>query len=302
VHLNTRLENIFTYKKIRGLRWPSTDLYFIAEIGINHNGDLDLALELIDIAKRAGCDAVKFQKRTIDVVYTKEELNKARESPWGNTQREQKLGLEFSKKQYDVIDTFCRQTGIDWSASAWDIESLHFVETYNPPFHKVASAFATNLNFLEVVARFGRPTFVSTGMCNESDVDEVVKIFKKFKTPLILMHSVSTYPCELEDLNLACIITMSEKYQIPIGYSGHEASVSPSIVAGALGAVAIERHITKSRSMYGSDQAASLEPAGLVNLLGALRKIPIIMGSGVKKINEKELPVANKLRYWASNK
>ena len=277
------------------------DIYFIAEIGINHNGNLDLALELIDIAKLAGCNAVKFQKRTVDLVYTKSELDKPRESPWGNTQRQQKIGLEFSKKEYDVIDKHCKKIKIDWSASAWDLESLNFIESYNPPFHKVASALTTNIEFINAVAKLKRPTFVSTGMCIDHDIQRVIEIFKEYDAPLVLMHSVSTYPTDLEELNLRCISSMAAKYEVPVGYSGHETSVSTSIVAAALGAVAIERHITKSRALYGSDQAASLEPAGLNNLLGALRKIPFIMGDGIKRINASEIPVAEKLRYWLKN-
>lgn len=275
-----------------------TNVYFIAEIGINHNGDLNLALELIDIAKKAGCNAVKFQKRTVDLVYSKEELDRPRESPWGTTQREQKFGLEFSNEDYDTIDSYCKRIDIDWSASAWDLDSLEFIEKYDPPFHKIASALTTNLDFISKVAALNRPTFVSTGMCNENDIKAAVEIFKHYNTPIVLMHSVSTYPSDLEDLNLACIPYLAKKFGVPVGYSGHEASVSPSIVAGALGAVAIERHITKSRAIYGSDQAASLEPVGLNQLVGALKNIPTIMGKAEKKLLEKEIPIAKKLRYW----
>jgi N-acetylneuraminate synthase len=293
------IESMFKKKKEFKIKVATSPIYFIAEIGINHNGNLDLALELINIAKTAGCDAVKFQKRTVDIVYKKEDLDKPRESPWGTTQREQKFGLEFGKVQYDVINKYCEELEIDWSASAWDLESLHFIESYKPPFHKIASALTTKLDFIEQVAKYGRLTFISTGMCSDEDVQAAVKIFQKHKTPFVLMHSVSTYPSDLHELNLLCIPTLAEKYNVPIGYSGHEPNVSPSIVAASLGAVAIERHITKSRSMYGSDQAASLEPSGLNNLLGAIKKIPTILGDGQRKVSERESEVAKKLRYWA---
>ena len=299
--MNDALSQIFLFNTKVHSSTRYGRVYFIAEIGINHNGDLDLAKELIDIAKQAGCDAVKFQKRTIEIVYSKEELGKFRDSPWGTTQLDQKKGLEFSKFEYDQINEHCLKMGIDWSASAWDLESLNFIEEYNPPFHKIASALATNIEFIAAVAKLNRPTFVSTGMCEETDVSTVVEVFKNFNTPLVLLHSVSTYPSDLEDLNLLCIPRMADKYGVPVGYSGHESSTSPSIVAAALGAVAIERHITKSRALYGSDQAASLEPQGLTNLVGSVRKVQFIMGNGIKKVNPKEIEVAKKLRYWLKN-
>jgi N-acetylneuraminate synthase len=281
--MNDALSQIFLSKTKVHSSTSYGRVYFIAEIGINHNGDLDL------------------QKRTIEIVYSKEELSKFRESPWGTTQLDQKKGLEFSQFEYDQINEHCLKKGIDWSASAWDLESLNFIEAYNPPFHKIASALATNIDFIAAVAKLNRPTFVSTGMCEETDVCTVVEIFKNFNTPLVLLHSVSTYPSDLEDLNLLCIPRMADKYGVPVGYSGHESSTSPSIVAAAIGAVAIERHITKSRALYGSDQAASLEPQGLSNLVGAVRKVQLIMGDGIKKVNPKEIEVAKKLRYWLKN-
>jgi N-acetylneuraminate synthase len=276
------------------------DIYVIAEIGINHNGDLSIAKELIDEAVAAGCDAVKFQKRNIELVYSKTELDKPRESPWGDTQRAQKEGLEFSKSDYDVIDAYCKSKEIEWTASAWDLDSLEFIEKYAPPFHKIASALTTNLEFVSAVAKLNRTTFMSTGMCTDDQIGHAVEIFKENGTKLMLMHTVSTYPSDLRDLNLLLIPELREKYGCPVGYSGHEPNVSPTLVAASLGAVAIERHITLSRAMYGSDQAASLEPAGLRSLVGSLRKIPEVRGDGVRKPIPAEAPIAKKLRYWES--
>jgi N-acetylneuraminate synthase len=270
----------------------------IAEIGINHNGDLELAKKMIDLAVSSGCDAVKFQKRTIEIVYTAEVLDTPRESPWGTTQREQKNGLEFDLRAYQEIDTYCKEKGIQWSASAWDLPSLEFVENFSPPFHKVASALITHTEFLNAVAKLKRLTFVSTGMADEKMVADAVAIFKKHGTPVVLLHTVSTYPSPEEDLNLRAMETLRNTFGLPVGYSGHETSVSPSIVAASLGAVAIERHITVDRTMYGSDQAASLEEAGLRNLVAVVRKIPKMMGSGKIEWAPGEEAVAKKLRYW----
>ena len=242
----------------RNVAWRQPeDIFVIAEVGINHNGDMSVAKQLIDMAVDTGCDAVKFQKRTIDLVYTAEVLDASRESPWGNTQRDQKQGLEFTLEQYQEIDRYCRDNGILWSASAWDIPSLEFLDGFSPPFHKIASAMLTYRSFVEAVASKGRLTLVSTGMATIKIIDEVVEIFKSAGTPFVLLHTVSTYPSPESDLNLSMIHTLLERYKVPVGYSGHEPSVSPSIVAAALGATVIERHITIDRSMYGSDQAAS---------------------------------------------
>ena len=273
----------------------------IAEVGINHNGDLSAAKRLIELAVDAGCDAVKFQKRTIDLVYTPEVLNSPRDSPWGTTQRSQKEGLEFSYEQYQEIDVYCRERGIAWSASAWDLPSLQFVESFDPPFNKVASAMLTHDAFIHAVANKGRLTLVSTGMASLDVIDRVVEAFRDAKTPFVLLHTVSTYPSPEADLNLSVIRTLRERYGVPVGYSGHEASVSPSIVAAALGAVVIERHITLDRAMYGSDQAASLEESGLRQLVNVIRKVPAMLGSGVKDWAPGEREVARKLRYWESS-
>lgn len=270
----------------------------IAEIGINHNGDLDLAKRLIDEAAGAGCDAVKFQKRSVEIVYSEEVLNSPRESPWGTTQRDQKKALEFGPEEYEEINRYCKAKSIDWSASAWDLPSLDFVENYNPPFHKVASAMTTNEAFVSRIAELGRPTLVSTGMTDLETIRDIVSVFQEEKTPILLMHTVSTYPSPEKDLNLRVIQTLSEEFGVPVGYSGHESSVSPSIVAAALGAQVIERHFTLDRTMYGSDQAASLEPDGLRQLVSSLRKVPAVLGDGVKRWAPGEDEVSQKLRYW----
>ena len=274
-------------------------IFVIAEIGINHNGDIELAKKLIDTAAQAGCDAVKFQKRTPEICVPEKMKTVMRETPWGlMTYLEYKKKIEFNEKEYDLIDHYCKQTGIAWSASAWDLESLRFLDRYNLPFNKVASALATHLEFLHEVAKKKILTYVSVGMCGYEDIDEIVEIFRSYSCPLVLMHTISTYPAQDKDLNLKMIQTISNKYDLPVGYSGHEPSVSPSVVAASLGAVAIERHITLDRSMWGTDHSASLEPSGLNQLVGAIRKVPIVLGDGVKKIVEGELEAAKKLRYW----
>jgi N-acetylneuraminate synthase len=270
----------------------------IAEIGINHNGDINVAKNLILLAKNCGCDAVKFQKRTIEIVYSKEELDKPRESPWGKTQREQKEGLEFSKKDYDEINDFCKKNNIIWFASAWDIPSLVFLDQYNLKYNKIASAMITHEEFLTEVAKRKRYTFVSTGMSEYKTIDRAVEIFKNNKCEFELMHTVSAYPCPEDQLNLHLIQDLKNRYKCNVGYSGHEPSVSPTIVAVCLGATSIERHITLDRSMYGSDQAASLERKGFEELVSIIRKIPIVTGNKEKNIFECEIEVAKKLRYW----
>ena len=275
-----------------------TDIYIIAEAGINHNGDIGIAKKLIDSAATIGCDAIKFQKRNIDKVYTQAFLAEPRNSPWGDTQRDQKLGLEFSNEQYLELALYAKEMKIDFSASAWDLDSLAFLETLQPPFHKVASAFITNENFLISVAKLGRPTFVSTGMCNFDAIDSAVKIFTKHNCPFMLMHTVSVYPAKLDSLNMRLIPVLEQRYGKPVGYSGHESNVSPTLCAAALGAKAIERHFTLDRTMYGSDQAASLEPDGMQRLVAGLRKYPAILGDGKKIFGSEEQAVAKKLRYW----
>jgi len=273
-------------------------IFVIAEIGINHNGDINIAKKLIKLAKKSGCDAVKFQKRTIDIVYSKQELDKPRESPWGTTQREQKIGLEFEKKEYDEIDKFCKEQEIIWFASAWDMQSLNFLDQYNLKYNKVASAMITHVDFLKEVAKRKKYTFISTGMSDYKIINRDLEIFKNEKCEFELMHTVSTYPCPEDQLNLHLINELRKIFNCKVGYSGHEASVSPSIFAACLGASSIERHITLDRTMYGSDQAASLEERGLVELVQILKKILITFGNKEKKIFDCEREVAKKLRYW----
>ncbi len=272
--------------------------FIISEIGINHNGDIQIAKNLIDMAVRSGSDAVKFQKRDVETVYTKEELDKLRESPWGTTQRQQKEGLEFNESDYDEINKYCNKKNIIWFASAWDLKSLDFLDKYNLKYNKIASAMITKLDFLNHVAKKKKYTFISTGMSNYSDIDKAVEIFKKYNCEFELMHSVSTYPCPEEKLNLHLINKMQSKYGCKVGYSGHEPSVSPSVVAVVSGATSLERHITLDRSMYGSDQSASLEEVGLKELIAIVRKIPKILGNEEKKLFDCEIDVAKKLRYW----
>ncbi len=273
--------------------------FLIAEIGINHNGNLDTAKKLIDAAKWAGADCVKFQKRTIDIVYAGQ-LDKPRESPWGKTNGDQKRGLEFSELQYDLIASYCESIKMPWFASAWDIPSLEFLRKYNLPWNKVASAMVKNIEFLAAVSWEHKPTFISTAMCDYDDIERALKIFSKniSSSSLTLMHCVGTYPCAEEDLNLQMIPTLQKRYIYPVGYSGHEASVSPSVMAVVLGAVAIERHLSLDRSMYGSDQAASLEPHGFRDMVNMIRKVPEVLGDGIKRILPAEAEVAKKLRYF----
>lgn len=281
-----------------GVQYVAKHVFFIAEIGINHNGSLDIAKLMIDAAHKAGCDAVKFQKRTIDVVYTSEVLDQPRESPWGTTQREQKMGLEFGEAEYDEIDRYCKKLGIAWFASAWDVPSQVFLRKYDCPYNKVASAMLTHDDFLREVASENKLTFVSTGMSGFDAIDHAVEIFRAANCPFVLMHTVSTYPSPEEDLNLRMIPQLRARYGCPVGYSGHESTVSPSVMAAMMGAQVIERHITINRAMYGSDQAASLETRGLESLMAQLRKIPVVLGDGVKKVTSGEDSVAKKLRYW----
>jgi N-acetylneuraminate synthase len=286
-------------RSIPHLPWPVAERVFvIAEIGINHNGDMDLAKKLIDAAQAAGCDAVKFQKRTIDVVYSADVLAQPRESPWGATQRAQKEGLEFGEAQYDEIDNYCRELGIDWFASAWDVESQTFLAKYKLCYNKIASAMLTNRALVEAVAAERKLTFMSTGMCTLAEIDAAVEIMRAADCPFILMHTVSTYPTPVGELNLMAMETLRKRYGAPVGYSGHETPVEPSVMAAILGAVAIERHITLDRGMYGSDQSASLEPKELTALVDQLRILPSLLGDGEKRISAGEATVASKLRYW----
>ena len=271
-------------------------IFIIAEIGINHNGDMSICKELIDVAVDSGCDAVKFQKRDINEVYTQEFLDSHRESPWGVTQREQKIGLEFSAAQYQEIEDYCQSKGIDWFASAWDISSQKFLRQFNSKYNKVASAMIVHAELLKEIASEGKHTFISTGMTTYRDIDKAVEIFKQANCPFELMHTVSTYPMKDEDANLNMINTLRERYQCNIGYSGHEVGLAVSYAAAALNISSLERHITLDRAMYGSDQSASVEPSGFKQLVGAVRKIELAMGDGIKRVYEAEIPIADNLR------
>jgi N-acetylneuraminate synthase len=271
-------------------------IFFIAEIGINHNGDIRIAKDLIKCAKDAGCDAVKFQKRTIDLVYTKELLDSYRESPWGTTQRAQKEGLEFGYDEYKEIDHYCKELGIEWYASAWDLESKKFLRQFNCKYNKIASPMLTYEPLLQEVASEKKHTFISTGMSDVKNIDRAVQIFREAECPFELMHCISTYPMDDEDANLNCIKTLRDRYGCKVGYSGHEVGLAVSYAAAALGISSLERHITLDRAMYGSDQAASIEPAGLRMLVGAVRKIEKAMGDGVISVIEKEVSISRKLR------
>ena len=271
-------------------------VFLIAEIGINHNGCLETTKRLIDGASLAGCDAVKFQKRTIDVVYEKEDLDRYRESPWGTTNREQKNGLEFGKEEYDEIDTYCKKKGIEWFASAWDIDSQYFMRQYDLKYNKVASAMLTDRKLLEAIAEEGKYTFISTGMSTMEQIEKAVQIFKDANCPYEIMHCNSSYPMKVEDANLNVMHTLRSRFGCKVGYSGHEAGIIVSCAAAALGATSIERHITLDRSMYGSDQAASLELVGLSRLSAYIRDIEAALGTEEKVVTEKEKEIAKKLR------
>lgn len=271
-------------------------VFVIAEIGINHNGDLDIAKKLIEWAVLSGCDAVKFQKRTVEKVYTKEYLDSYRESPWGTTQRAQKEGLEFGKEQYDEIDRYCKEMGIEWFASAWDLDAQMFLRQYNLKYNKIASAMLTKDELLEAVASEGKYTFIATGMSTYDEIDHAVEIFRRHHCPFELMHCNSTYPMPKEDANLRLIPALREKYGCKVGYSGHETGRIVSTSAVALGATSIERHITLDNTMYGSDQAASLNVEDLLRLVKDIRLIETILGDGEKVLSERELATKKKLR------
>jgi N-acetylneuraminate synthase len=276
-------------------------IFIVAEVGINHNGSMSICKELIDVAVDSGCDAVKFQKRDINEVYTQEFLDSHRESPWGTTQREQKMGLEFDADEYQEIESYCKKKNIEWFASAWDVNSQKFLRQFNSKYNKVASAMIVHIELLKEIASEGKHTFISTGMTTYEDIDKAVDIFKKANCPFELMHTVSTYPMKDEDANLNMINTLRDRYQCDVGYSGHEVGLAVSYAAAALNITSLERHITLDRAMYGSDQSASVEQGGFKNLVGAVRKIEKAMGDGVKRVYEAEAPIAENLRqhlYW----
>ncbi len=277
--------------KIVGDGYPC---FIIAEIGINHNGSVSLAKKMIDIAVTTGCDAVKFQKRTVDVVYTKEELAKERNSVFGKTNGDLKRGLEFGKEEYREIDNYCRQHGIMWFASCWDEQSVDFMEEFDVPCYKIASASLTDDSLLKHTKAKGKPVLLSTGMSTMEQIRHAVEILGE--DDLIVYHCTSTYPSNADETNLRVIETFRKEFSCPIGYSGHERGVTPSVLAVALGANSVERHITTDRTNWGSDQAASLEMAGLYHLVRDVRQTPILLGDGVKVVYNRERPIIDKLR------
>ena len=273
--------------------------FLIAEAGINHSGSLKTAKELILLAKKYNFDAVKFQKRDLDVCIPKDQKNIMRETPWGHiTYLEYKKKIELNYNHYKTLLNFSKNLGIELFVSCWDLESLELMKPLKFKYNKIASAMITNLELLNAVAKERKKTFISTGMCNMEDIDKAVKIFKKYKCKFVLMHSVSIYPCEEKILNLNLIKTLKNKFKCEVGYSGHESTVSPSITAFFLGADYIERHITLDRASWGTDQAASLEATGMENLSSLLKKIPITLGDGKKRFLPGEKKVSKKMRYW----
>jgi N-acetylneuraminate synthase len=268
--------------------------YVAAEIGINHNGDLDLAKRLISVAIAAGCDAVKFQKRTIDVVYTADELAKPRESPFGTTNGDLKRGLEFGFAEYREIDAYCKAVKIPWFASCWDEQSVDFINHFDMPCFKIASASLTDDNLLRHTRATGKPIVLSTGMSTTEEIDHAVEVLGTDN--LVILHACSTYPANYGELNLRAIPVMRERYGVPVGYSGHETGIPSSVAASTIGACFIERHITMDRAMWGSDHAASLEPNGITRLVRDIRLVEQSMGDGVKRVYEREYPIIKKLR------
>jgi N-acetylneuraminate synthase len=268
--------------------------FIVAEIGINHNGDIEIAKKLIDAAEAAGCNAVKFQKRTVEVVYSDEELKKPRESPFGETNGDLKYGLEFGLEEYREIDRYCREVGVYWFASCWDEQSLDFIEQFNVPCYKIASASLTDDGLLLATRSKGRPIILSTGMSSLDQIDHAVDVLGK--KDLIILHTCSTYPADYDELNLKTIPFLKERYQLPIGYSGHETGLPSSVAAVAIGACVLERHITLERAMWGSDHAASLGISGITRLVRDVRLVEMSMGDGVKRVLEREVPIMKKLR------
>jgi len=268
--------------------------YVIAEIGINHNGDINVARKLVDAAVAARCNAVKFQKRTIDVVYSAEELARPRESPFGTTNGELKYGLEFGQKEFGEIDRYCKQSNITWFSSCWDEASVDFIDQFNVPCYKIASASLTDDGLLRHMRSKGRPILLSTGMSTLEQIDHAVEVLGK--QDLVILHSTSTYPALYEELNLRVIPMLKQRYGLPVGYSGHETGLSTSISTVAMGACMVERHITLDRAMWGSDQAASVEPQGFAHMLRDIRLVETAMGDGIKRVQEREVPIMKKLR------
>lgn len=268
--------------------------FIIAEIGINHNGSVELAKKMIDIAVTTGCDAVKFQKRTVDIVYTQEELAKERKSVFGNTNGDLKRGLEFGYEEYVEIDEYCKKKGIIWFASCWDEKAVDFIDQFEVPCYKIASASLTDDNLLRHTRAKGKPILLSTGMSTLEEIRHAVEILGE--KDLVIYHCTSTYPSNADETNLKVIEAFRKEFNCPIGYSGHERGVTPSVLAVALGANSVERHITTDRTNWGSDQAASLEMAGLYHMVRDIRQVPSLLGDGNKVVYPREIPIIEKLR------
>jgi len=273
---------------------PGHATFVVGEIGINHNGDLELAKKLIGAAAASGCDAVKFQKRTIEAVYAPEELARPRESPFGATNGDLKRGLEFGRDEYAAVDRVCRDLGIMWFASCWDEASVDFIEAFGPPCYKIASACLTNDDLLRYHRKKNRPIILSTGMSSLEQIDHALAVLGS--QDLVLLHCTSTYPSKNQELNLKVIPRMIERFDVPVGYSGHEVGLYTTLAAVVLGACVVERHLTLDRAMWGSDQAASVEPQGMTRLVRDIRAVETAMGDGVKRVYESEVPVMRKLR------
>ncbi len=279
----------------RYLVGPGQPVFIIAEIGINHNGDIELAKKLIDAAALAGCDAVKFQKRTPELCVPPEQRNILRETPWGLiTYLDYRYRVEFSEQEYREIDSYCRQKGIIWFASCWDEPSVDFIEQFDPPCYKIASASLTDQSLVKYTAAKGKPLIVSTGMSTMEEIRECLSWLPRERT--LLAHATSTYPCPPEELNLRMINTLAAEFDVPVGYSGHEVGLQTTLVAVTLGACFVERHITLDRAMWGTDQAASVETGGFMRLVRDIRVIESALGDGVKRVYESELPIRQKLR------
>jgi len=271
--------------------------YIIAEIGINHNGDLDIAKRLIDIASLSGCDAVKFQKRNPDVCVPEHQKNVMRDTPWGTmTYLEYKYKVEFEKAEYDEIDRYCKEKGISWSASPWDLDSLEFLNQYDLPFIKLPSAMLTNTPLVEACAKSGKKVILSTGMSTEEEIDVAIDTIKRFTNDFAILHCNSTYPAPLNELNLSTITTLKNKYNCEVGYSGHEFRIGTTVASVYLGATIIERHITLDRTMWGTDHLSSVEPQGLIKLVKGIRELEEAFGDGVIQVTESEKIIRNKLR------
>ena len=274
--------------------------FLIAEIGINHNGSIKLAKQLIDLAKKYDFDAVKFQKRNPDIATPNKFKHKMRETPWGYiSYLDYKKKIEFGYKEFKIIDNYCKKKNIEWFASAWDLDSLNFLKQFKSKYNKIASAMLTNIKLLEAVAKEKKETFISVGMSSEKDIKNAIKIFKKNKCKFKLLYCVSSYPADEKNLNLLSISYLKKKFKCDVGYSGHETSVSPTIIAYLLGANVIERHITLDRSLWGTDQSASLSEEGIKNLCSVIFKIPTIIGKEKFSKNKEEMNLLKKFKYWS---